>query len=296
MFRRGVLPAYKRTRVRFRDSFAMSVSSATLALLLKPRAPMECRDPQFPTIVLTESECKTFKFFCTPTFFIIIFPKTHTMHVGFFERTFSNFVRVDMEVEVGGNKIVFRCGEELFKAKCVMAHLDSPDNEHNMKVLDAVLNAAEPKIAKKASSDIHGFKAGNWNSQSYHIMFLIQLLKFTNDEFRMFVLQLVDIAKHFAIKPETVSFMEATSRDDLWGTGVRIEDVYSQICADGVANFKGRNLLGKAIGDAFVELASHNYVGLDESMDEFVARIMSKDGFRLFEIEHPAKRAKTTAD
>ena len=279
----------------------MLLTRATLDVLLKPRQPMTCRAPEFPTIILTESECKTFKFFQTPHFFVVVFPATRTMHCAIYKHTFSNFVGANIQLDVGGEQVSFRCGEEAFKAACAMIHLDLPDissNENNLQVLETILNADEPKVAKKAGSKIKGFKQDAWNAMSFNVMRSIQMLKFGDPKFRDFALGLAQIAKDNDILIENCFFMEATSDDDLWGTGVSIDDVFSQTCKDGVATFKGRNLLGKAISEAFVALVSDNYVGLDETMDEFVARVSSKGGFTLFELEGEpsAKRAKLAAD
>ncbi len=104
--------------------------------------------------------------------------------------------------------------------------------------------------------------------------------------------------------------------DMIWGTGFGIEESFRRSIAD-PANlfdslldpentcgrsdrlFDGKNRLGTAIDRAFMELVGPDYKFIDESMAEFIRRIMQKKGFDFLVYEPekpPAKRSRSDSE
>ena len=279
-------------------------------MLLQPRAVMACRITNFPSLVLEESDCKGFKFMQTDTFFITLFPETDryegSMHVAFCRHTFSNFVAVILEIMIAGKQISFFCGEQAFEAACVMMHLNFSDhkkNTHNLQILKNVLTASNPTAAKSApvgKTGLKGFMSKKWDANSFKIMEGIQLQKMKDPAFCAFVKGLAQLAKDNGIASKYVRFYEA-AEDPLWGTSIDIDELWAKVYTEGSATTTpGKNLLGKAIGNAFVKFAGKDYQCLYEETDKLVERIALQDEtfsmFKLEEEEPAAKRAKTTID
>jgi predicted NAD-dependent protein-ADP-ribosyltransferase YbiA (DUF1768 family) len=275
---------------------------------------MKARIPNIPEIVLTLSECGTYKYFKNEKFFIIVFLATSTRKAltvtGFYQSTFSNFSGVKLAYNINGKDAIFDCGEQAFKAVCAIAHLRSkaaPTTENNLKVLKDILDASEPKEAKKAGYRIQEFDQKMWDDISPEVMYWVQLLKFKDIEFRNFGLRIAQIAKDEDVELENIFFVEAAGKDDrIWGTGpgANVDEFFEIACKEGNTEklynnlldpkkrrepedvlFVGFNGLGKAIERALCDLIGEDFHGLSESMEEFVNRINAVGGFDFFELE-----------
>ncbi len=289
------------------DQPAMLLTRSAFELLIAPHDPMTCKQPNFPEITLTTSECGKFKFFKQEKFFIVIFING-TMVVGFFGGNISNFSNIDVVYNINGKDVVIECGEKAFKASCAVAHLNHDDdslNENVLEVLKAVLNAPEPKKAKSATSKLEKFDTEMWDEKSPEVMYKVQLLKFKDPKFRAFMLSLAQLAKDNGVDVDRCFFTEASGElDGKWGTGpgANVEELFSTICKEGDTAklldnlmdpkkrrnpedsiFVGSNGLGKAVDKAFRDLVGKDFQSLSETAEEFAARIEKFGGFELFE-------------
>ena len=136
------------------------------------------------------------------------------------------------------------------------------------------------------------------------------------------MLKIAQIAKDNGVDADHVFFAEASGEEDrIWGTGpgANVEELFGMVCKEGNSTklynnlvdprkrrepvdlvFVGSNGLGKAIDQAFRDLAGENFQGLSESMDEFIARVDEFGGFSFFEYdaateEPEAKRSRSDA-
>ena len=290
-------------------------------LLITARAqPMACKTPNFPDMVLTDSSCGTFKFCKTDKFLLIVFPESEPgkgdglVLYAFFKRDWSNFSGVkaldltcDDKIRQALLNVRFDCGEQVFKALCAILFID-PETGKNMKVLEAVLNAPEPKKAKSATNDIEGFDRNKWDDKSIGAMIDAQFYKLRDSTYRDRFIEVARIAKEHKVKASRVYFMEATEptpatedkpeypADRVWGSGVGVDRLQEEIVAKGlteefraylanpIANKKlasplvidgeklGSNKLGEAMRTAFELLVGADYKFLDESMEAFLTR------------------------
>jgi predicted NAD-dependent protein-ADP-ribosyltransferase YbiA (DUF1768 family) len=308
-------------------------------LLVTPHGPMKCKSPNFPSIKFIVSECGKYKHFKCEKFFIVVFHATSTRNAmmvsGFYQGLFSNFSDCRVVCKIGGQDVTFDCGEQAFKAACAVFHLspntiratsdplvDESADEQNLKVLKAILDAPEPKHAKRAVYGANGlanFNSKSWDEVSPQVMYWVQLLKFKNAAFRDFGLEIARIAKEEGVKPENIFVTEAAGSDDrIWGTGpgANVSELFEMVCKEGNSVklynnlvdprksrepedvvFVGFNGLGKAIEHALCDLIGENFEGLDETMEQFIARVDEFNGFELFEydLDQPeAKRSRST--
>lgn len=305
----------------------MLLSRQAFELIVTPHDPMQCKPPNFPEIVLTLSDCGTYKYYKDEKFFIVVFLETSTRYgmvvIGFYRGNLSNFSKIGVVYNINGKDVVFHCGEQAFKAACAVAHLNPKDdslNVKNLEVLKAVLNAPEPKKAKSATFKLEGFDSKMWDVASPEVMYWVQLLKFKDPEFRAFMLEIAQIAKDNGIDADHVFFTEASGEEDrVWGTGpgANVDELFGIVCKEGNSIklynnlvdpkkrrepadllFVGFNGLGKAIDMAFRDLSGDKFQGLLETMDEFIARVNAFGGFDFFEydatLEEPeAKRSRS---
>ncbi len=108
---------------------------------------MDCKTPDFPPIVLTDSSCGTFKYCKNDKFLIMVFPETKEGYCdglvvyAFFKREFSNFSKVcalglkcDDKSRQRLLNVRYDCGEKLFKAICAVLFID-PETGKNLEVL-----------------------------------------------------------------------------------------------------------------------------------------------------------------
>jgi hypothetical protein len=313
---------------------AMILSRQAFELLVTPHGPMQCKPPNFPEIVFTTSDCGKYKYFKTEKFFIVVFFATSTRDAmivsGFYRGLFSNFSDCKFVCKIGGQDVTLYCGEQAFKVACAVFHLspntirvtsdplvDDSADEQNLKVLKAILDAPEPKDAKRAVYGANGlanFNSRGWDEISPQVMYLVQLLKFKNEVFRDFGLKIARIAKEEKVKPENIFVTEAAGSDDrIWGTGpgANVDELFDMVCKEGNSTklynnlvdpkksrepedvvFVGFNGLGKAIEKALCDLIGTDFEGLNETMEEFIARIDEFNGFEIFEYDAEQPEAK----
>jgi predicted NAD-dependent protein-ADP-ribosyltransferase YbiA (DUF1768 family) len=249
------------------------LSKQAFDALLKPRSAMPgCRAPNFPNLdAMEESACKRFLYCKTPTFLLIVDRGMHEMLCAFQMQTFSNFVAADMVCTIKeGVQCGFRCGEQAFKAACALLHLDPRDDalrrheEDNLKVLDRILHAEKPSIAKTATMKLKGFKREEWDRVSFDAMYWAQLMKLQVPEFRDFIRKIARIAQANGVeKARDCLFAEATD-DAVWGTGVGVQEIFDAVLKEESGIYTGRNGLGKAIAKAFVKLMGDDFEHIDE--------------------------------
>ena len=301
-------------------------------------APMTCKSPKFNPIKLIKSDCGTYNYFKDERMYFIIFDKTEDTPAfakyGFYRGDQSNFsgietvgLKCDDKIRENLLNIRFDCGEQYFKLMCALLHVD--ETGKNLNVVHAVLNAPEPKDAKSATFKIDDFDGKKWDMVSADVMYHAQMQKLLCPKFYQRYIDVARLAKEHGIRPVHVFFTEDTEGtpasegkkeqkpDKIWGTGIGLEESFKRSIAD-PANlfdclldpentcgrsdrlFDGKNRLGTAIDRAFMELVGPDYQFIDESMAEFVTRIMLKKGFDFLVYEDceepPAKRARSDSD
>ncbi len=273
---------------------------------------MVCRDPDFPEIVFTTSDCGKFKYYKDEKFFIIVFLATSVHHglvlIGFYRGSLSNFSSTNVSCNINGTNVAIYCGEQAFKAACVVVHFNNNDASYedmNLDVLKVILNGSKPTDAKFAPKKLTAFDSGLWDQASPDAMYKVQLLKFTDPDFRAFLLKIAQIAKDHDVDAEHCFFAEAAGAEDrIWGTGpgANMDELFSNVCKEGntikLFNnlsdpkkrrepedciFVGLNGLGKAIDKAFRDFVGKDFECFSESTEQFVSRVRASGGFDLFE-------------
>lgn len=218
---------------------------------------MDCKTPDFPEIVLTASECGTFKYCKNDKFLFVVFPETKEgrgdglVIYAFFKRDFSNFSGVaaldltcDDKVRQALLNVRFFCGEQIFKAMCAVLFVDAETGK-NSEVLEAVLNAPEPSKAKSATFKLKDFDRQKWDDASLDAMTKAQFYKLRDSVYRDRFLDVARIAKEHNVEPRHVYFIEATEAtpatetkpefppDRIWGSGVGVARMYTEISTAG---------------------------------------------------------------
>ena len=205
----------------------------------------------------------------------------------------------------------YDCSEQFFKAMCAILHVD-PETGKNLEVLEAVLNAAEPSKAKSATFKLKDFDRTQWDAVSLEVMIAAQMYKVRDPVYRDRMLEVARLAFARNIKSKNVYFIEATEptpatdtkpeypADFVWGSGVGVGKIFEELSANGLSeNFKhylvdpikdskaedgmaidgvrlGGNRLGEALNRAFSAVVCLDYWGLNETMEQFLQRCMSR--------------------
>ena len=294
------------------------------------RPQMTCKTPKFPEIVLEEYE-RGIKCFKNEKLYLIAFPESkHSpamLQYGFYGGDMSNFSGIDAVGVYCDDKIRqtllnlrFDCGEQYFKLMCALLHVDATGK--NLEVVDAVLDAVEPKKAKFATFKIKDFDREDWDEVSPDAMYFTQMHKMRCPTIRNRMIEVARIAKGHGVLPMHVFFTENTTEelgiaavpatettpaiegkkgqkaDLIWGIGKGVDEFFKIATAEGNVGhlhesladpenrrgrtnrlFAGKNGLGVAIDQAFLQVVGTNYEFVDETMDEFVRRIMAVKGF-----------------
>ena len=256
----------------------MLLSTKAYELLISSQNATECRDPCFvdpATIAFTSMVGG--EYYKDEKRFIIVLSKTATCPAvllnGFYRTDLSNFSKTD-EVEIHCtnpsltpkqveiidkiNNAKYGCGEKRFKLACAAFHLKPDDdlNENNLKVVSAILNAAEPVDAKTATFKLENFNK-DWDLVARKAMDWAQMNRLRDPLTHKYFLTLAQIAKDHDIKPEDCFFFEATQdtpatdavpatadspakkarkaqkADLIWGTGIGIDDLLNSIVMEG---------------------------------------------------------------
>lgn len=164
--------------------------------------------------------------------------KTTDRHAFFYTEWPSNFWKTDFEWECFGERRRFFCTEQAFmwaKAKTF------GDDE----TAEAILSErSDPMTVKSLGRMVKNYDDAKWDEVRYGYMYQVNKARFEQDpKLRRKILD---------PKYAGLTFVEASPSDRIWGVGMRQDD---PAIAD-PANWKGRNLLGRAITQVRDELAA----------------------------------------
>lgn len=152
--------------------------------------------------------------------------KTHIYFLGGY---LSNFHECSIKLEPKE----FNSSEQLFMYVKALYFNDDETAEE-------ILKTSEPQEAKKLGRQVKNFNTEFWNNYCYEAMFKVNLAKFDQNP------ELAE--KLIATYPKIL--VEANEHDCIWGVGLS-ED--NPLILD-ESNWKGSNLLGKALMDVRKEL------------------------------------------
>ena len=102
---------------------------------------------------------------------------------------------------------------------------------------DKILKTKDPKKAKKLGREVKNYDDKVWNEMRYKIMVDANKAKFGQNK------ELADLLTSEEFKGK--GFVEASPVDGIWGIRMSEDDPL----ADDEANWKGTNLLGKALNE-----------------------------------------------
>ena len=278
---------------------------------------VKINESDFPKdIVFSRSECGTQLYYLSDYVSILILLPVEgvraegSLHYMFYRRTDSNFSAIHgAAITINGTPVSkLHCGEQLFKAACVLLHMQEDPAEdvckegddyaartaNRLAVLSHVMGAASPADCKGATSALKPFYPQLWDMASFDVMVQVQNWKATDPEHHAFKKFLGSLCKDYSIPFANVGIYEATTPDDkgrvdlIWGTGVGVADMLNAIRAqpdlawyapegglveDESRPYKGKNRLGRALQLAFQSVVGKAGEHLDESLADFVERI-----------------------
>ena len=143
-------------------------------------------------------------------------------HVFFYQGIFSQFYKSDMIID----KVSYFCCEQYMMASKAKLFEDK-------EIFYKIMKADTPMKCKKLGRQVKNFDQKIWNENKYKIVKKGNLAKFKqNKELKKQLLSYGDR-----------TFVEASRFDKIWGIGLGINN---PLIMD-VKNWKGQNLLGKAI-------------------------------------------------
>lgn len=148
----------------------------------------------------------------------------------------SNFCKTHFKWSAFGEEHDFFCTEQAFmwaKAKYFK------DEEIAEKIL---AEEVEPMVCKMLGREVKNYDDAAWEKVRYDMMLKPNIERFWQDQ----VLRKKIIDKKF----DGLTFVEASPWDKIWGVGLRMND--PKIIDE--RNWHGRNLLGKVITEARVEI------------------------------------------
>jgi predicted NAD-dependent protein-ADP-ribosyltransferase YbiA (DUF1768 family) len=247
----------------------MIVPEIALKHLTAPRrVKMVCKPLRFSKIVLAASECGTYEFYKDEKFALLYFAATPEAPARidyiFYRGDFTNFapvnaqsIRCDDPIRQQLLNIYKDCGEQYFKIACALLHV-TPDGKY-LEVIDAILNAVEPKKAKFATLKIkrEDFKKAEWDVECHAAMRATQMYKLRDPAFRARFLEVAKIATEKGVEARNVFFYEATEEelpveavpatdttpaieakrgnpaDLVWGTGGGVKGLFDTLVAEG---------------------------------------------------------------
>ena len=150
-------------------------------------------------------------------------------YILFYKEWPSNFRRTDFVYSFdGGEPKRFFCTEQAFMyCKAMFFH----DEETDRMILDA----PTPMDAKNLGRRVRNYVDSEWDKVRYVYMRDVNLERFRQDE----------VLRKLILNPEYdgLEFVEASPVDLIWGVGMEKDDPL----IDDDRNWKGRNLLGKAL-------------------------------------------------
>lgn len=212
--------------------------------MLETASPMVCKPP------FEGMDSNKFRVISRPDECIVVL---------FYQRAFSNFSKCNVPVLINNKQVFFPCGEAMFKCACAAYF-------KNWAIFEKVFKSNNPLEAKLATRDIPDFNREEWDAVSYHVMLEVQ--KWKSLELEIFdSLQIIhELARKSRVDIENVIFMESTSKDTLWGTGIDtdelatiIEESNTEDILSGAIYEPSENLLGLAITTVFQEIAGKTH-------------------------------------
>lgn len=140
----------------------------------------------------------------------------------------SNFKTANFEWEYAGGKHKFFCTEQAFMWAKAIKFGDTATAEK-------ILVADTPALCKGYGREVENYVEGEWEAVRYEIMRDVNLEKYRQN---------LDLReKLLDPKFNGKIFVEASPYDRIWGVGLAQDDP----AIDDERNWKGRNLLGKAV-------------------------------------------------
>ena len=278
---------------------------------------VKINESDFPKgIVFSKSECGTQLYYLGDYIAILILLPIEgvrsegSLHYMFYRRCDSNFSAIHgAPITINGKPVSkIHCGEQLFKAGCVLLHMQEDPAEdvdavaddyeartaNRLAVLSHVMGAASPADCKGATGALKPFYADLWDKASFDVMTEVQYWKATDSENHAFKQFLGSLCKDHGIPFTNVGIYEATVPDDkgrvdrIWGTGVGVADMLAVIreqpdlywfspdggeVSTGARPFAGKNLLGRALQLAFKRVVGDAGEHLGESVEAYIARV-----------------------
>ncbi len=162
--------------------------------------------------------------------------KTTDKYAFFYTEWPSNFAKTHFRWSAFGEEHEFFCTEQAFMwAKAKFFN----DEETAKKIL---AEEAEPMVCKNLGRQVKNYDDAKWDAVRYDYMLKVNIEKYLQDE----LLQKKILDPKFDGK----TFVEASPTDLIWGVGLRQSDP----SIEDNKNWRGRNLLGKAVTEARNEI------------------------------------------
>lgn len=281
--------------------YPLKISKATFECLtsnvprLMPDAPM----PSKCNIQLKKSDCGKYLICHEPGSFSVIFvlpcetnPDGLALTIFGSKQVWSNFLcNTGVWWTINGEYVKFKNAEQVFKAACVICHMDpddstSPQALQLLDVLAAVMSAESPSKCKAATSAIppNVFDGTKWDEMSFYPMVKAQELKCTGDVYYENMQAVGTLAKEHGIR--RCYFAEAIGdRDKRWGTGLTVDDMTLAVI-DHVQDpvwvkmglgvplpFPGKNLMGEALTVAARFVLGNDLEFVGTPSDDYIDRM-----------------------
>lgn len=155
-------------------------------------------------------------------------------HVFFWGSYLSNFYEAPFKDEVGQ---LYYTSEQYFMAQKAIVFNDS-------KILNQILQKREPLACKRLGKLVNNFSVPIWDQQKYQIMVKACTLKFSQNS---------KLLKDL-LNTGSKTLVEASPYDTIWGIGLKWDD--ERVLDPN--NWRGQNLLGKALMDVREILKNNN--------------------------------------
>jgi ribA/ribD-fused uncharacterized protein len=153
-------------------------------------------------------------------------------HIFFYTEWPSNFAKTKFTWEAFGEKHEFFCTEQAFMWAKAM-YFNSP--EEAKEILKTEAEGNTPMWCKQCGRWVKNYDDKKWDLVRYSFMYEVNLCKYQQD--KRLQEKLIDP------KFDGKTFVEASPTDRIWGIGLGENDPN----IDDETNWKGKNLLGKAI-------------------------------------------------
>ena len=163
--------------------------------------------------------------------------RTDDKHVFFYKEWPSNFRKTSFSYDYNGegNPHRFFCTEQAFmycKARFF----------NDLETAEKILKATAPLETKILGRQVRNYVDEEWDKVRYDYMKQVNLERFSQDEW----------LKNKILDPlyDGKVFVEASPIDKIWGIGIPLDDdaIFDE------RNWKGRNLLGKALTEVKNEI------------------------------------------